>query len=469
MNLTTPSDRAARDLIAQRALLERYDKSGPRYTSYPTALHFHEGFGPQDYARHLAAAAQRPDPWAVYVHLPFCRQRCLFCACNVIISPRKAQVADYLDDLRREVAMVAALIPGRRGVSQLHLGGGTPTFFSPEELAGVIDDLLGHFELEPGAEFSVEVDPRVTREAHLEALVARGLNRISLGVQDLDAEVQQAVNRTQSAEQLAALMRASRDLGIGSVNLDLIYGLPRQTPESFARTLDQIVELAPDRLAVYGFAFVPWMKGHQKKLDEAELPDRGLRFELLALARARLAEAGYVDVGMDHFARPEDELALAQRQGRLWRNFMGYTVCRAPDMLGFGISAIGDVQDAFVQNTTKLSRYREAVRAGLLPVERGYALQGDDKLRQVIIRELMCHGLVDKARVEADFAIDFDATFSQEIADLRPEVEEGLVELTDAHIRATDLGRLFLRNLAMPFDRTLSRDPSAGPRYSRTV
>ncbi len=453
-----------------RRLLKRYDRSGPRYTSYPTALHFHEGFDHVSYEARLAEANRQgaDKPWSVYLHLPFCQKRCLFCACNVIISPRKQAVVSYLDEIAREIDLVAAHIPNRRRISQLHLGGGTPTYFAPDELGRLLDHLLERFELEPGAEASVEVDPRVTTVEHLEVLVARGFNRVSLGVQDFDADVQEAVGRQQPLEQTRSLVEACRRLELESINFDLIYGLPHQTPQSFARTLELALEMAPTRLAIYGFAYVPWMKGHQKKLNNGALPQRDARFELLATARATLAQAGYVDIGMDHFALPEDELAVAQRQGRLWRNFMGYTVCKAPDMLGFGISAIGDVQGAFVQNVRKLSTYRKALAEGRLPVERGYALNEDDKLRQSVIRELMCHGRIDKAQIEQIFDIDFDHTFANELKALQKDAQAGLVTLKRQKVEATELGRLFVRNLAMPFDRHLNVAQGA-ERYSRTV
>jgi oxygen-independent coproporphyrinogen-3 oxidase len=449
---------------------QRYDRPGPRYTSYPTAVEFHDGFGAGDYARALQRAADVDAPLSLYLHLPFCQERCLYCACNVVITPHAYVAEPYLDYLEREMDLVASQLGSRRPVAQLHLGGGTPTYFTPAQLRDVMARLNRRFTFAPGAEKALEVDPRVTTREHLEVLAEEGFNRLSLGVQDFDPTVQKAVNRVQSVEQTRELMDAARELGFGSLNVDLIYGLPHQSPASFARTVRQVIELRPGRLAVYSFALVPWLKHHQKELPKEAMPGGRTKLELLLTARDLLGEAGYVDIGMDHFALPDDELATSQRDGTLWRNFMGYTTVRAPDLVGLGISAIGSVGGTFAQNEKKLTRYYRALDEGRLPVERGYALSDDDLLRQHVIREWMCQFRIDVADVERRFGIDFARTFTEELATLRSEfVPEGLVRLAEDAIEAEPLGRLFPRNVAMVFDAHLRARTDGGPMFSRTV
>jgi oxygen-independent coproporphyrinogen-3 oxidase len=461
------------DSASLRVTLEqtrRYDRPGPRYTSYPTAVEFHDGFGPDAYADALRAASSRDGPLSLYLHLPFCEARCLYCACNVVITPHTTVAEPYLDYLEREADLVAAQLGTHRPVAQLHLGGGTPTYFAPEQLRDLMGRLRRRFAFADGAEMALEVDPRVTTRDHLEALAEEGFNRLSLGVQDFDPTVQETVRRVQSVEQTRALMEDARELGFGSLNIDLIYGLPHQAPASFARTLREVIELRPDRLAVYSFALVPWLKQHQKLLPEEAMPDAETKLELLRTARELLTGAGYRDIGMDHFALPNDELSRAQRDGRLWRNFMGYTTVRAPDLVGLGISAIGSVGDTFAQNEKKLSRYYAALDAGRLPVERGYALSDDDVVRQHVIRSWMCQFEVDKADVERRFGVRFDDYFASELATLQREfVPEGLVRLAPEAIRAEPLGRLFPRNVAMVFDAHLRAKRGDGPVFSRTV
>ena len=448
----------------------RYDRPGPRYTSYPTAVEFHEGFGSDAYAAALRDASASDAPLSLYLHLPFCEARCLYCACNVVITPHTTVAEPYLDYLEREADLVAAELGTHRPVAQLHLGGGTPTYFAPEQLRDLMTRLRRRFTFADGAEMALEVDPRVTTRAHLETLAAEGFNRLSLGVQDFDPQVQETVRRVQSVEQTRELMDDARELGFGSLNIDLIYGLPHQSPPSFERTLRQVVELGPDRLAVYSFALVPWLKQHQKLLPEEAMPDAETKLELLQTAREVLTETGYLDIGMDHFALPDDELSRAQRDGRLWRNFMGYTTVRAPDLLGLGISAIGSVGGTFAQNEKKLSRYYAALDAGRLPVERGYELSDDDLVRQHVIRTWMCQFEVDKRDVERRFDVRFDDYFATELATLQQQfVPEGLVRLSDGAIEAEPLGRLFPRNVAMVFDAHLRAKRGDGPVFSRTV
>ena len=449
---------------------QRYDRPGPRYTSYPTAVEFHDGFGAGDYAGALRRAADVDAPMSLYLHLPFCQERCLYCACNVVITPHAYVAEPYLDYLEREMDLVASQLGSRRPVAQLHLGGGTPTYFTPGQLRDVMARLNRRFAFAPGAEKALEVDPRVTTREHLEALAEEGFNRLSLGVQDFDPTVQKAVNRVQSVEQTRELMDAARELGFGSLNVDLIYGLPHQSPASFARTVRQVTLLRPGRLAVYSFALVPWLKHHQKELPKEAMPGGRTKLELLLTARDLLGEAGYVDIGMDHFALPDDELATSQRDGTLWRNFMGYTTVRAPDLVGLGISAIGSVGGTFAQNEKKLTRYYRALDEGRLPVERGYALSDDDLLRQHVIREWMCQFRIDVADVERRFGIDFGDAFATELETLRREfVPEGLVRISADAIEAEPLGRLFPRNVAMVFDVHLRARTDSGPAFSRTV
>jgi oxygen-independent coproporphyrinogen-3 oxidase len=449
---------------------QRYDRPGPRYTSYPTANEFHDGFGPDAYAAALRAASDVDAPLSLYLHLPFCEERCLYCACNVVISPHAYVSEPYLNHLETEMDLVVAQLGRSRPVAQLHLGGGTPTYFSPAQMDDLMTRLEARFSFTPDAEKALEVDPRVTTREHLEVLIRHGFNRLSLGVQDFDPAVQEAIHRVQSVEQTEALMRAARELGFGSLNVDLIYGLPHQTPDSFARTIERVVGLAPDRLAVYSFALVPWLKHHQKLLPQEALPSPETKLELLQAAREGLIAGGYLDIGMDHFALPDDELATAQRDGRLWRNFMGYTTVRAPDMIGLGVSSIGSVGRTFAQNEKKLTRYYQALDAGRLPVERGYALSEDDAVRQHVIRTWMCHFRIDAREVEARFGVEFAAYFANELATLRDEFEpEGLVRVHDGGVEAEELGRLFPRNVAMVFDAYLRAPQDGGPRFSRTV
>lgn len=448
-------------------LLARYDRPGPRYTSYPTAVEFHRGFGPANYAAHLAAAAaQTAEPLAFYTHLPFCAQRCGFCGCHAIVSPHGTRVSNpYLARLKRETEMVARLLGDRRGVTQLQWGGGTPTYLTPEQITGLFEHFASLFRFEPGAEIAVEVDPRVTTGAHLGALSAMGFNRLSAGVQDLDPEVQQIIGRIQPLEQTADLVAAARHLGFGGgINLDLIYGLPGQQVNSFAETARAVVALGADRVAIYSFAYVPWLKGHQRTLPADRFPSREQKLDLLMTARDVFLDAGYLGIGMDHFAKPDDELALALRTGTLHRNFMGYATRRAGDLIGLGVSAIGSISGAFAQNHKKLSRYYAALDGGALPTERGYVLSPDDRIRAEAILSLMCRFEVDLGRIAPP------GYFADSLTQLEPLVQDGLVEISRAHVTATPLGRLFIRNVAMCFDAHLARAQGRpAPTFSRTV
>lgn len=453
-------------------LLARHDRPGPRYTSYPTAVEFHEGVGTDDYLERLIAADQLGDaPLSLYMHLPFCEQRCLFCGCHVIITRHRDVAEPYLELVKREVELLAERLPNRRRFAQLHLGGGTPTYFSPAQLTDLLGHTLRHFRPAPGAELALEADPRVTTTDHIDALAELGFNRISFGVQDLTPEVQESINRVQSLEQTAELVGHARRRGFRGINVDLIYGLPLQTPESFERTVDSVISLGVDRAAVYSFAFVPWVRGHQKKIEEDQLPDARTKVALFAIARERFLRAGYEPIGMDHFARPDDELALAKHDGRLRRNFQGYAVIPGDDVLGIGISAIGDVRGAYVQNEKKLSTYEERIRAGRLPVMRGVTRSADDEVRRAVIHELMCNFRVDTADISRRFGVDFASYFAHDLALLAGHEREGLVALAPGRIEATPVGELFVRNLAMCFDRYQreKHDAESRPVFSRTV
>lgn len=455
-------------------LLARYDRPGPRYTSYPTAVEFHGDFTDASYLDRLAAADALNDvPLSLYVHLPFCQERCLFCGCNVIITKHGDVAQNYLKHLCGEVDLLASKLPHRRRLSQMHWGGGTPTYYSPEELERLYRTIAGHFTFTDDAEIGIEVDPRVTTEAHITRLRALGFNRLSMGVQDFAPEVQKAVHRVQGYDLTRALVDRACAEGFGSINIDLIYGLPYQTAEGFSRTLEQVIEIRPERVAVYSFAFVPWIKAHMKHLPADSLPDASLKLELLGLSIDSFTGAGYRHIGMDHFAVPEDELAQAVEKRTLNRNFMGYTVQSTRDMVAVGVSGIGDLQNAFAQNVKKLPIYYEAIEAGRFPVERGFELDRDDVIRRDVIMRIMCNSHLDVREIEQAHDIVFAEYFTDEVKGLTgddsPE-RHGLLTVTPDTLELTPTGRLFVRNVAMVFDRYLSsRKGAQKPLFSRTV
>jgi oxygen-independent coproporphyrinogen-3 oxidase len=452
--------------------VRRFDRPGPRYTSYPTAVEFHEGVGEEAYQEKLAQAnaGGRGSPLSLYAHLPFCEHRCLFCGCHVVITPHMPVAEKYLEYVKVEIDRVADRLPDRREVVQMHWGGGTPTYFSPDQLSDLFSRFQEHFHFGKGAELAIEVDPRVTSRDHLDRLVDLGFNRLSMGVQDLTPEVQEAITRDQTYEQTAELLAYARKVGFtDGINLDLIYGLPKQRMETFETNLDQILGLRPDRVAMYSFAYVPWIKGHQKKLDKESLPSAELKLQLYLKAMERFLAEGYEPIGMDHFALPDDELAVAAREGRLHRNFMGYTVKPASDMVAVGVSGIGEVQGAFFQNRKKLSTYYEALDAGGLPVEKGYVLDTDDRIRQYVIQQIMCNFRISKADVARRFGIDFDHYFQRSLESLHEVRDAGFVEVTEEGLRVREEGRLFVRNVCMAFDRYLEAKNAEKPVFSRTV
>ncbi|MCG5054958.1 MAG: oxygen-independent coproporphyrinogen III oxidase [Myxococcales bacterium] len=461
------------------ALVNRYDRPGPRYTSYPAVPAWNEGFGPSDYAARLDdwAAAQRQGvaaPLSLYVHLPFCRQRCLYCGCNVVISSKHEIVVPYLDTLEREIELVARHLGPSRNVVQLHLGGGTPTYLAPAELERLGEVVARTFSFADDAERSVEVDPRVTTPEHLGTLRALGFDRISLGVQDLDPDVQEAIGRVQPEEQTAAFFETCRKAGFSSINVDLIYGLPLQTAESFAATIDAVVALGPDRVALFSYAHVPHLRPHQAKMPVALLPAPAHKLALYVEAARRFEAAGYTFVGLDHFAKPEDELARAHERHTLRRNFMGFTTKPETDVVAFGMSAISDVSHAYAQNDSHLPAYRRRIEAGELATTRGVVLTPDDRVRRDIIMSLMCNGRTDARALSARHGLDFATAFAPELAALAPLVDDGLLTI-DAHhdLVVTARGRWVMRNICMVFDAHLPTLPAqaahAPARFSRTI
>ncbi|HZJ48471.1 MAG TPA: oxygen-independent coproporphyrinogen III oxidase, partial [Acidimicrobiia bacterium] len=424
------------------------------------------------YGERLEAAAQDPlGPLSLYVHLPFCEARCSFCGCHVVVARRQSVADAYLGRVLEEAKIVAERLGERRRLVQYHWGGGTPTYYTPADLERLHRGLLDQFELDPEAEVGLEVDPRVTSREHLEALRGLGFNRVSLGVQDLDPQVQDLIGRHQTWEQTDSLHRAARDLGYASINMDLIYGLPGQTEATYSETLDRVLELRPDRLAVYSFAYVPWVRPNQKRIDPASLPDRDLKFALLSLVSDRLVAGGYQAIGMDHFALPDDELAVAQREGTLSRNFMGYTTKRGTEMVALGSSGISDVAGAYAQNHKRLASYYESIDKEELPIERGVSLTEDDQIRRYVITELMCNGVIRAADVAQRFGVGFETYFATELSTLAaPEglVDQDMVTLSPVEVRSTELGSVFIRNVAMTFDAYLGKK-SERPVFSRTV
>lgn len=449
-------------------MLLKYDRPGPRYTSYPTAPHFEDGFGHAEYSRLLERSAESGRPLSLYVHIPFCAHRCFFCGCNVTISHDRQWGRRYLPMLAREMEMAAKLLAAdRREVVQIHWGGGTPTFLPPEDLTELMQIIRRNFRLADSCEIGVEVDPRECSPAHLDALAAAGVNRLSMGLQELDPQVQEAINRIQTREQTWAVLDGARQRGIESINVDLIYGLPHQTPERFAATLKDVLGMAPDRLALFNFAYLPATFPHQTVIDPQALPSPDTKLRMLEEAIATLTAAGHVFIGMDHFARPEDPLAQALRERTLTRNFQGYTTCGHADLIGFGVSSIGEVGGGYAQNLKTVGEYGAVIQSGHFAACRGLVLSEEDVLRRDVILRLMCQFRLDKRDVERQYGIeDFDRRFAAELAQLAPLADDGLVEIDRDHIEVTPLGRLLVRNIAMSFDAYLG---TSTVRYSRTV
>lgn len=449
-------------------LINRYDKAGPRYTSYPTALELHEGFTDTDYRQHIAKSNAAGGPLSLYVHIPFCDTVCFYCACNKIITKNRAHAQPYVDNLCKEIAMQGALFDKNRVVNQLHWGGGTPTFLSYEQMQQLMTATREHFTLkdDDSGEYSIEVDPRETNLHTIQQLRSLGFNRISLGVQDFDYEVQKAVNRIQSEAQTFAVLKAAREEGFRSTNIDLIYGLPLQTVDSFNKTLDKILHVSPDRFSIFNYAHIPSRFKTQRQINDADLPSPEVKLAILQTVGQRLSDAGYVYIGMDHFAKPDDELAIAQRQGLLHRNFQGYSTHSDCDLIGLGITSIGSVGDAYSQNVKDLESYDQLINLGKLPVFKGVALNDDDKLRRAVIMQLICHFELRFASIEQAYAIRFSEYFAEQLKVLEPMQRDGLVLVTNESIKVLPVGRLLIRNICMVFDRYLAQKQQ---QFSRVI
>ncbi|HWI36997.1 MAG TPA: oxygen-independent coproporphyrinogen III oxidase [Burkholderiales bacterium] len=459
----------ASELVIDPVLIRSHDVSGPRYTSYPTADRFVEAFGASALEHWLARRniGGFRQPLSVYAHLPFCESICYYCGCNKVVTRDHSRSAKYIRYLERELALLAPHLAGRPPIAHLHWGGGTPTFLAREEMSALMRALDERFERAPDFECAIEVDPRHAPEGTMAFLADLGFNRVSLGVQDFDPDVQRAVHRVQPAGLTERVVHEARAAGFGSVNFDLIYGLPKQSLDSFNRTLDRAIELGPDRIALYSYAHLPTVFKPQRRIVDADLPSAETKLQILTLAIGRLTRAGYLYIGMDHFARPEDELAVAQRQGRLQRNFQGYSAHPESDLIGLGISAIGRIGPTYYQNAKRLDDYYAGLDAGQLPVARGIELSPDDLVRRAVIQALACHSRVSLESIELAYLVDFKSYFAAELAELKGLQAEGLVDVTPEWITVTPPGRLLVRVICMVFDRYL-REARART-YSRVI
>ena len=468
--VATHSSAEEKEVLFHPELLKRFDINGPRYTSYPSADRFHGDFSEADYLGALERVAKANEPLSLYFHLPFCPNICYYCGCNKIITKDHGRSAKYIKYLAKEMAIVTKAMGAQKKipVTQLHWGGGTPTFLSHEEMTELMQYTREHFELLPGGEYSIEIDPRRVTEQDIALLAHLGFNRISLGVQDFNLAVQEAVHRVQTIEETQAVMDWSRKYGFKSRSVDLIYGLPKQTPETFKETVDAVLAMNPDRLSVYNYAHLPHIFKPQRRIAEADLPAAADKLDILSNTIARLGEAGYVFIGMDHFAKPDDELAIAQRKGKLHRNFQGYSTQAECDLLAFGISSIGKVDDCYSQNVRTLDEYYETLDAGHLPVLRGLRLDEDDLMRRELIGELMCQFALDTKAFATSHQIEFSNYFKTEIEELKSLEEAGLLNWEGESILVPTKGRLLARRVAMTFDRHL-RESRAKGTYSKVL
>jgi oxygen-independent coproporphyrinogen-3 oxidase len=477
---SVPARTASKTVVASRngrldvgqiseELLAKYNRPGPRYTSYPTAPVWKDDFGPDDLEQRYATADLQGTPLSLYMHLPFCESLCLFCACNVSIQKDKSVAIPYLAALKQEIDHVARMVSRKRPVIQFHWGGGTPTYLSPAQLEDLFAYTRERFFFAPDSEIGIEIDPRVTSRAHLETLRRLGFSRLSMGIQDFEPKVQETIHRVQPYEMTRDLIDASRELGFESLNVDLIYGLPYQTAASFEHTIDQVLTLAPDRVAMFSYAHVPWLKKQQGAFA-AHLPEGPEKFRIFRAGLERFLDAGYIYIGMDHFARPEDELATAQRDRTLHRNFQGYTTKAGTDLYGMGVSAISSIGESYAQNRREIPAYQTTVAGRGIATMRGYRLSPDDVIRRAVIGRLLCHTVISKQEIERGFAISFDEYFAPEIASLEEPAADGLLTLDSAEIRVTALGRIFIRNIAMAFDRYLrEQQMDQKPLFSKTL
>ncbi len=453
-------------------LITKYGLAGPRYTSYPTALQFHEGFDAEAYRRHVSSSNDDliPRPLSLYVHIPFCKQLCYYCACNKKVTRNKQLAEVYLQHLDKEIAMQGEMFDRDRQVIQLHFGGGTPTYYDDIQLRHIVDQLSANFQLSrsDSREFSIEIDPRTVNKERIALLADIGFNRVSMGIQDFDPAVQKAVNRVQDEGETLRLIDAARESGFNSVSVDLIYGLPLQTPESFERTIDSVLTSRPNRLSVYNYAHLPHLFRAQRMITSEQVPTPEVRLQLLASTITKLVDAGYVYIGMDHFALPDDELTIAMENGSLQRNFQGYSTCSETDLVGMGVSAIGKVGNSFVQNLKDIRTWQAAINEGKLPVWRGLGMSGEDRLRRGVISAIMCQGFVRFEEFERKFGIDFNDHFALELESLKPLEVDGLIELSERTIEVTPTGLLLLRVIAMKFDEYLINDLQ-GKSYSKVI
>lgn len=451
-------------------LIRRYDRSGPRYTSYPTAVQFSEEFGVADYQRNADRSNQSGRGLSLYFHLPFCSTICYYCACNKVVTRDRSRAAPYLERLHREIAMQGALFADDRTIDQLHWGGGTPTFIDNTQMRELMTVTGQHFNLldDDSGEYSIEIDPREVDRESIALLREIGFNRMSLGVQDFDPDVQKAVNRIQSDEQTLGAIEGARAEGFRSISVDLIYGLPLQTVASFTTTLERIVAISPDRISVFNYAHMPHMFKTQRGINEDQLPDAAEKLEILHRSIDVLTGAGYVFIGMDHFAKPDDELAVAQRAGKLYRNFQGYATHADCDLIGLGITAIGTVGNSFAQNVKTLDEYSARIDAGQLPVWRGVELDADDYIRRHLIMALICQFELDIPRFEAENGVLVRDYFANELRALEPMERDGLLVVTPEAIQVTSRGRLLIRNICMVFDRYLTQAPT-GRQFSKAI
>ncbi|MDD5247847.1 MAG: oxygen-independent coproporphyrinogen III oxidase [Rhodocyclaceae bacterium] len=458
------------ELIFDPQIIRRFDVSGPRYTSYPTADRFVEAFDAEAYRLWLGkrTIGGISRPLSLYFHIPFCNTICYYCACNKIITKDHGRSAKYIKYLGKELAMQAAALDGSHDVVQLHWGGGTPTFLSHDEMRRLMDLTQQHFRLLPGGEYSIEIDPRKVGRDTVKLLADLGFNRMSVGVQDFEPEVQQAVNRVQTLEETRVVIDAAREFGFKSVSVDLIYGLPKQNVIRFNHTLDEVIKLSPDRLSIYNYAHLPNLAKPQRRISEAELPTPDAKLQILQTAIRRLTDAEYVFIGMDHFAKPDDELTVAQRQGRLHRNFQGYSTHADADLMAFGVSSIGKVGPTYAQNYRTLDEYYDSLDRGVLPVMRGLELTADDLLRRSIIQALMCHFELSIESIEIAHLIDFKSYFAAELAELAEMEQAGLLKIEDQWITVLPQGRMLVRVIAMAFDKYLRSDRER-VRYSKVI
>ena len=447
------------------ALIKKYDRSGPRYTSYPTANNF-STFSEKDYQSQVALSNQRKGPISLYCHIPFCDTVCFYCGCNKVVTKDKTKAEPYLDALFKEIDAQGALFDKDRQVEQMHFGGGTPTFLSNEQIIRLSEKLQSAFNFIEDGEYSIEIDPRGVDEQTIKALAKAKFNRISLGVQDFNDDVQKAVNRIQSFEQTKSVIDISRDNGFKSVSIDLIYGLPKQSVETFKTTLTQVSELRPDRISIFNYAHLPELFKPQRRIDVLELPSADEKLAIFKYSTDFLLDQGYVYIGMDHFALPEDPLAIAQSEGQLYRNFQGYSTHADCDIVGLGLSSIGQVGDSFSQNEKNLEEYYQRIDVGELPVIKGQLINEDDKLRRAVIMDLICHFELDFSKVESAFGIDFSQYFSDAFDALSEMHEDGLIKLDDHSITVMEKGKLLIRNICMVFDAYLA---SSKTKFSKTI